>query len=255
MGSSVEQGQAPAARSKRRIAAIVVTFLVSIGLATFALPYSHPHPPSITVRRIGPHFGDAGKAPTKGEANSFPTPPVSQQPVALGPRDCRHTVTHISGGAYSTGESSDAQFWANDPSCGPLRFTPSPDPNREMTLDVKVSPSMPRVGQNVTFRITAEDPDARISERCPTVSYGENLGGQHCGISLNQCPVFYGTWNPPAPGAPDRNEFEFRIVYREPGPHTAVFDIHSGSGYKPFCGFPNPYSDIVRATVKLVVVP
>ncbi|MGH8512588.1 MAG: hypothetical protein ACREV8_01295 [Gammaproteobacteria bacterium] len=180
---------------------------------------------------------------------------MNQQPVALVPQDCTHTVTHVSGGAYSDGESSDAQFSAHDPACGLLRFTPSPYPNQQMTLDVEVTPPIPRVGQQVTFRITAEDPDARVDRRCPTVSFGENLGGQHCGISLNECPVFFGTWNPPPPSAPDRQEFEFRIVYREPGPYTASFDIHSGSGYKPFCGFANPYSDIVRAMVKLVVLP
>jgi hypothetical protein len=124
-----------------------------------------------------------------------------------------------------------------------------------MTLEIEVTPPMPRVGHVVTFRINAKDEDAQISRNCPTVSYGKNVGGPACGISLNQCPVVYGTWNRLAPAPLDRHEFVFRIAYRDPGPYTATFEIYSGGGYKPFCGFPNPYSDIVLATVELVIIP
>ena len=173
------------------------------------------------------------------------------------PGDCVHdNLEYAPSGSLETySTSSEESYWWQHEACGPLRFEPAAKPNSEMTLKVHVSPPMPRVGQVVIFRIDASDLDARISRRCPTVSYGKNIGGQSCGISVDRCDPIYGTWKLPAPAPADRHRFEFRYTYREAGAYTATFDIHSGGGYIPFCGFPNPFSDIVRATVEFVVVP
>ena len=257
MASPGVDRQGRSAASKRWIAPITATFLIAVAVAAFVLPYAHPRPPSITVRRIGPDF-NVLLDDTTGGTKSMPTPPGKQQPNKRipGPGDCIGSVEYGPPGFLTTSSaSSEALGWVHDEACGPLRFEPSPEPNREMRLDIEVTPSMPRAGQVVTFRINAVDKDAQISRNCPAVSYGANVGGPQCGISLDHCPVFYGTWNRLTPAPSDRHEFEFRNTYRDPGAYTATFEIYSGSGYKPFCGFPNPYSDIVLATVELVVIP
>ncbi len=102
------------------------------------------------------------------------------------------------------------------------------------------------------FRISAHDSDAPVNRICYEISYGEGIGGPVCGTSVDQCQVFYGTWKPPAP-ADSQHEFEFAHTYEKPGKYTAHFTIRSGSGYMPVCGVPNPYSDIVTATVQFEV--
>ena len=242
--------------AKRSWLALPCAFLASFAFAAFALPYSNPHPPLITVVRIGPDFNVSGGDNSPG-SGSRPSQPVKLEERVPGPTDCFHdNLTYGPTGSLSTySTSAEEGYWRLHEACGPFRFEPDPEPNRVMTLNVNVTPAMPHVGEAVTFRIDASDQDAQISRQCPTVSYGKNIGGQACGISQNQCEAYYGTWKPPDPALEDRYLFEFRYAYLEPGAYTATFDIHSGSGYKPLCGFQNPFSDIVRAAVELVVLP
>ncbi len=245
------------AMAKGRWLALATLFIASIAFAAFVLPYSNPRPPRITVERIGPSF-NASDGTKRVGTSSRPSKPVKQKEKVPGPGDCRHHNSLAygpNGHLYWVGISSDEGYWIHYQGCGPLTFDPRPDSNSEMAIDVEVSPSMPRVGQVVSFHIDARDIDARISSQCSVASYGENIGGPACLTSVDEREAIYGIWKPPPAAPPDRHEFEFRFAYRESGAYTATFDIYSGSGYKPICGFPNPFSDIMRVTVALVVVP
>ena len=160
----------------------------------------------------------AGTRPTSSTLAGF-TPPRATTPTTARPPAPATTVaaTTTSLVCRNSGE----------PACGPFRWDPPAGPNRALTVDASVSPSTPRAGDTVTFRVTVDDPDGDqlLSRELGTVDYGD--GTPVTGVSGHRdCLQLYGPHTPPDP-VPVHEEITFQHVYATPGTYTATFTYRS----------------------------
>jgi hypothetical protein len=120
-----------------------------------------------------------------------------------------------------------------DEACGPFRYERQPDKNQPLKVDVRVSPSRPKAGQEVTFTVVANDPDATIDRECVGGHYGDGLSDpKSCSSAI--CFAQHGTWTPP-PKRSDRLQMTFRHVYSAAGTYEAAFPfLSSGECGNPF---------------------
>jgi hypothetical protein len=107
---------------------------------------------------------------------------------------------------------------STDPRCGPFRWVGDPGPNDPATDVVEWEPKAPRVGDDVTFTVTWDDPDAPILRSSRNVCIGD---GSPCvsGTSLITCDR-YGPWDLPA-----RQPFHERWTFHHTFTKTGVFQV------------------------------
>ena len=134
---------------------------------------------------------------------------------------------------------------SQDPRCGPLYFDPQPDPNQPLTVEVEWTPESPHVNEDITFNVTARDPDADVVFP-GIVSFGD------CGTGTEVLPstslfapplltvVRYrsdapnpsGPWDPPQPKE-GVNTMVHRCRYSLPGEVAIHLTFHSRSSAAP----------------------
>ncbi len=114
-----------------------------------------------------------------------------------------------------------------DPACGPFRWDPLPPPNQPLTAKVTYTPSTPKAGETVTFRVVVDDPDG--SRFLDTSGIANNYGdappeggvGGHA-----DCIARFGPWTPDA-SQPIHADLTFRHVYANPGTYTVSLPFGS----------------------------
>ena len=119
------------------------------------------------------------------------------------------------GGTGSTGSSEACAGSASGSSVGG-------DPNQPLAIEVCASPSNPTVGETVTFRLKASDPDAAIdAEGCqqPRATFGDEQEGSASCLALCQKEN-------PSPEATTLGR-TFTHAYAKPGTYTAVLTADS----------------------------
>ena len=175
--------------------------------------------------------GDDTASPTTTEtavAPSTTTPPASTPTTTAAPPSCRNSA---------------------DVACGPAYWDPPPGPNEPLTVEVVFTPSQPQPGDEVVFRVTATDPDARIDRECnSSVSYGDGRDPSQC-VTSASCVARYGPWTPPD-RVPDRYETTYTHRYEAVGDFTARFSFQSKSA----C-YDDPYGSRGEAQVIVRVGP
>ena len=117
--------------------------------------------------------------------------------------------------------------------------------DQKMTVNVQISPAHPAAGQDVTFTVTAVDPDAVvIDDHCYTSHvFGDEKGVTGCVMdcSAPDPSMVY----VPAPGQLTQ---QFTHAYAKPGSYTAHFTYVSGIPCSE-----NPYGDTTTGTVTVTV--
>lgn len=114
---------------------------------------------------------------------------------------------------------------SRDPSCGPFRWEPEPA-NAPLSLSVEASSTSPAVGEEVVVRIVADDPDARISEACIGVGWGDGPPPASCADACSDDGQRYGPWDPP-PAAPGYVELTLRHAYTAAGTYNVAITARS----------------------------
>jgi hypothetical protein len=138
---------------------------------------------------------------------------------------------------------------SSDPACGPFYWDPDPGANAPMTGQVTFSPANPKVGDQVTFRLTASDPDDSPVVYC-SYSFGDE--GVVCDPGELMapdtfCPKQYGPWTPP-PRKPGTMDQTVTHVYNNSGTYDVYFGTHSGS----YCSS-DPYHGTINLRTTVVV--
>lgn len=135
-----------------------------------------------------------------------------------------------------------------NPACGEFRWDPAPGPNQPMSVSVTFTPGQPKVGEVVTFRAVAEDPDAKIWEGANRIiDFGDANNPQELSTH-GDCFEGYGPWTPPPP-RPDRLETTLQHTYSAAGTFNVTFGFQS-SGPCPDTGL---YASRGQASVTVVV--
>jgi inhibitor of cysteine peptidase len=116
---------------------------------------------------------------------------------------------------------------STNPQCGPFRWDPQPLPNGPMQVDVKVSPSNPRVGDVVTFTVMESDADAP-GQGIGVVSSDFGDGHKQALVVDGGPCDWFGPWTPPAPQAGQRVR-TYTHTYGSAGTFVARFTDNSGS--------------------------
>ncbi|HVF75155.1 MAG TPA: hypothetical protein VM938_08900 [Acidimicrobiales bacterium] len=100
--------------------------------------------------------------------------------------------------------------------------------NQPLTVDVCVEPDRVKVGQPVTFKVTATDPDAKIVDQCgnPSVFFGVPTPQEDCGIACTMSLPLH-----PEKTPKERGELTkvYTHTYDKPGTYTAKFTFQSGA--------------------------
>ena len=215
-------------------------------------PTSQQGPPVGTVTPVVGDPGGPQPDPTVAAAPTTTTPAnvlgvsftrtstTSVTPVISPPKPASTTTTSTATCRNST-----------DPSCGPFRWDPDPGSNQPLTGEVTYSPASPKAGDEVTFHITASDPDDDHIIVC-SADYGGSEGGYVCdpaeAMNPSLCPKQYGPWTPPArkQGTLDRTDHH---TYANAGTYEASFSLHSGG----YCSS-DPYasSTTLKTTVTVI---
>lgn len=147
--------------------------------------------------------------------------------------------------------------------CGPFRWDPEPR-NEPIRLTIEVSPKSPRVGEEVTFSVVAEDPDAQFQESGgyafnPDFPATQPQPSGPVALPITICStIAYGPWDLP-PKTPDRMTREFRHRYEEAGTYRAVFGFETRTGGGLICSKDkiaepqDPYGSVMWRTVEIDV--
>lgn len=238
---------------RRRIGAVLSTLVLLVSGISVAVARTDTSGSSLEVRA---DWGDA--TPTSA-------PPTTAAPVAsstttgsplplLPPTSLsttRSTPTTARPVASTTTRPSTAPTTTTicrdsfNPACGPLVWEPPAGVNRPLIVSVTASPSTPRVGERVTFRVVGDDPDSAITD-CHGYSYGDDSISGAC--SSAACPPQYGPWAPVA--VPGHRELTFDHVYATPGSYRAKFHLSSSA-----CGGAAAYASSASGEITVVVAP
>jgi hypothetical protein len=108
------------------------------------------------------------------------------------------TTIHQAGAPSHTATTATACRNSYDPACGPFYWLTNPGANAALHLSVTYSPEHPRAGEQVTFHVVADDPDAPIDSHL-TYQFGRtNHIADYAYPSCPRWQVKYGGWSPPA---------------------------------------------------------
>ena len=161
------------------------------------------------------------------------TPSPSATPIATTPPPTADPTPTATPTPTPTVQPTPSCRDSYDPACGTFRWDPAPQPNEDLAVQIDVDPSSPRVGEKVTFTVTAQDDHAE-----PVAlegEYGDN--GFNISPSCLAQKERYGPWTPPAK-APRTVTRTYEGTFDEPGKHTVSFtfstDTCNGQGYNPY---------------------
>ena len=139
---------------------------------------------------------------------------------------------------------------STNPECGPFTWDPAPDPDQPLTVNVTYAPVSPRAGEEVTFTVIVEDPDARVMRNFNNRrDYGDGVVDDAPPFPAS-CGQAFGPWTPPVK-VPDRLTTTFQHVYTRAGTYTASFSFESTSG----CVGGDPYGSRATGSVTVDVAP
>jgi hypothetical protein len=111
---------------------------------------------------------------------------------------------------------------STDPACGDFYWDPAPGPNAPLTVTLRASSNSVRVGETVTFTVTATDADAKIV--CNGIYYDDE--GAVWMIPTGSV-ARYGRWETPAKGQGDLS-LTFTHAYAAVGSYKVQFFVDSG---------------------------
>jgi hypothetical protein len=213
---------------------------------------AHEGPPAGTVN--APPGDATSQQPDPG--SPAPTTPGQVQPEAqvLGVSFERTSTTSVTPAISQPARSDPTTTTiarppcrnSTEPSCGSFRWEPDPGPNQPATGTVTATQSAP--GQPVSFRIQANDPDAKPVAIC-NISFGDGnniVCDPRPAMDPSFCPKQYGPWTPPAAqqGELDTtNEHTY-----PPGKYDVSFEVRSAMND---CN--NPYASTVTLTATVIV--
>lgn len=152
-----------------------------------------------------------------------------------------------------------------DPACGRFRWDPPPSANAMVTSRTTFTPSNPKVGETVTFRVVVDDPDATLDERSVPYGFGDGSPTVNAHPERGEgCPTYrtrYGPWTPPAK-VHGHIELTITHVYESDGNFTFAHTVFSGRCDRFGLGAPrtetgeavyNPYSDYTSELIEVQV--
>ncbi len=233
----LELVDAKAKAGRRRAQCRVVTVLcavVVVGLASVM---------SIRAgngdRRSPLHLADPASTTTSAVTQPSTTASAATQPPST--RTAAASLTPLPGAGCRN---------STNPECGPFTWDPAPDANQPLTVNVTYAPASPRAGEEVTFTVVVEDPDARVMRNLNTRrDYGDGVVDE-APPSPASCGQAFGPWTPPDK-MPDRFVTTFRHVYKRAGTYTASYSFESTSG----CVGGDPYGSGATGSVTVNVAP
>lgn len=190
-------------------------------------------------------------SPTSTTTAVIPVPTTARLPSTSTSRPTA-TATTVRSSTTTTVSCRNS----HDPACGPFYFSPAPDPDRPMTVEVTVSASTVKVGEEVVFKIVRRDPDGVPDVMLQAVDLGEVQG--HADPTVGLCDRF-GPWDPP-PKDPTAATVatESRYAYHSVGTFTATFsyDIQPTACTDSRTGLSeNPYASRAKGSVQVTVLP
>jgi hypothetical protein len=237
---------------RRRVGALLSTLVLLLGGISVAVARTDTSGSSLQVRA---DWGDATPTSTPPTTAPVASSTTTGSPLPLLPptsvSTTRSTPTTARPVASTTTRPSTAVTTTTicrnsfDPACGPLVWEPPAGVNRPLIVSVTASPSTPRAGERVTFRVVGDDPDAAVTD-CRDFYYGDDSDAGGC--SRAACPPQYGPWAPVA--VPGHRELNFDHVYATPGSYRARFYLRSGE-----CGGAAPYGNGASGEITVVVAP
>ncbi len=222
--------------------AIAGIVLIIGGLALF---YRSPESPKSSV--LGTRYASPSPTPSPSE-----TPAPSPSPFDFG-----DLVLPVDDSAPGVSKATTKQKGSSkrptrvvvagrrcrnsvDPKCGPFYWDPRPDADQALEISVSWSPGSPKAGEEVTFVMTARDPDAEI--RRTATGYGDTSRRP----SLTPCHrTRYGAWTPPAK-EPGFFQQTYVHAYATAGTFTATFSALSG-------GCDSPYGQVMSQPVRITI--
>jgi hypothetical protein len=169
------------------------------------------------------------------------TPSPSATLVATSPAPTARTTPTPT----PTAEPTPACRDSCDPRCGTFRWDPEPQPNEDLAVQIDVEPSSPRVGEDVTFTVTARDDHGH-----PVDIRGEYAGRAFANeTSCAAQRQRYGPWTPPVK-SPKTVSHTWVGTYDEAGKHTATFTFSTDH-----CNDPpyNPYGSVGTGSAVVTV--
>ncbi|MGI8810493.1 MAG: hypothetical protein ACR2KK_22105 [Acidimicrobiales bacterium] len=156
------------------------------------------------------------------------TLPVPPPPAVTTARRTSPSTTPTSAPPATTASTSTTLCRNSvNPACGPFRWDPPLPPNQPLTVQVTSTPTAPKAGETVTFRVVVDDPDgSQLLDRTGIANdYGD--APPEGGVNAHRdCTERWGPWTP-GPTEPVRAELTFRHVYAGPGTYVASFPFRS----------------------------
>jgi hypothetical protein len=177
----------------------VTTTIVSASTATAAVTTAPPIPPL----PLGPLPRPPSVPPTFPPTTTK-TPAPQGEPTTTTSLVCRNSLNSA---------------------CGPFYWDPPPEPNRHpLTATLTFAPAAPKVGEIVTFRLVADDPDGPTIDEISSdgVDYGDGTP-YRIGVVLVEC-LGWGPWTPP-PQQPFHFEASYEHVYGAAGTYTVTITV------------------------------
>ena len=121
-----------------------------------------------------------------------------------------------------------------DQRCGPFHWDPPPHPNAPMRISITATPSRPKAGEEVSFVVEGEDPDANRLPCHPSLEYGDGETNSdfntYC-VGMGRFPrsaPAYGPWSPPPREKGTFRSSAFTHTYREAGTYTIKYAWATG---------------------------
>ena len=175
-------------RRRHRIAVRAVGSLAvvicMVGFAAAAASTGGPGHRRVVAATGRPATSMPEDATTSSSPSTVPTPAATPTTVAV-----RHRAPTTTTTLYCHN--------SKDPRCGPFHWVGDPGPNYPATDVVKWTPEVPQVGQDVTFTMTWDDPDAPILNSSMNLCIADRRSACVSGTTLLECDR-YGAWDLPA---------------------------------------------------------
>jgi hypothetical protein len=168
-----------------------------------------------------------------GVVNPVATPLDSTTtPAFAAPPGTRPATTTTTNGRPSSTTTTIVCRNSYDPACGEFRWDP-PVQDQGATMTITWTPSQPKAGEKVTFRVVIDDPDDPSPKyNLKQEDYGE-AGGQfdEGDPSQNTCENRYGPWTPPPPGPGHYEQdggYGLEYTFKGAGAHPIMIGYTSG---------------------------
>lgn len=178
---------------------------------------------TLTATAPPPAAPSTTQAPTTAPT-TLPTAPPSGKCVTIGPGEPRPTTRDWD------------QYWQT-----------KPQPNDGISLTMCIDDITPRIGQVVTMRVIADDPDATIGSGPCDVIVEWDGSGAVCHDKVSETDP---DPQPTPPEQPGHVDLSFQFTYQSAGPRIVYADVWSGpdDGRKP-----HPYHNTQEASLKVTV--